>query len=100
MSQNYTKEEMREMFMGSAKHLALYWSKVENESDYEKIMGFLHSMLCIIDGVSGGFPASIDLVLRPHPEDKQFNIDNGDNWVEDGMCINDDIMLHEALNNY
>ena len=30
-------------------------------------------------------------------EDLLFRIDNDEQWVEDGMCINDDVYLHEEL---
>jgi hypothetical protein len=33
--------------------------------------------------------------MEPHPDDKQYNIDNGEQWVEDGQIINDDVMLHD-----
>ena len=95
--QAITKEELRDQFVSSAKHLADYWSRVEGRTDKEKCEGVVHSMLVMIDGMSGAFPCSIDLVMRPHPDDKQYNIDNGDDYIEDGMVINDDVMLHEEL---
>lgn len=96
MSKSYSKEEMMNMFLQNAKVQARYWAMQEC-SDKEKTHGLLHSMLCMIDGVSGGFPCSIELVLRPHPDDKQYCIDNEEKWVEDGMCINDDVYLHEEI---
>lgn len=96
MSDKYTKEEMKAMFLQNAKVQARYWD-MQNCSSKEKLDGLLHSIFCMIDGVSGGFPCSIELVLRPHPDDKQYCIDNDEQWVEDGMCINDDVYLHEEL---
>jgi hypothetical protein len=32
-------------------------------------------------------------VFRPNDEDKQYHIDRGENWIEDGTTISD--MLHE-----
>lgn len=98
MCRAYTVEEMRERFMDILRFTARYWADVkEGDRDaYSRIMGFAHSMLCIFDGVSEGMPA-IDLILRPHPDDKRFNIDEGDNWIEDGMVINESCHLHDLL---
>jgi hypothetical protein len=54
-------------------------------------------MLNIIDGMSGGFPAAINLTMEPHPDDKEYCISNDENWVEPGQVINDDVMLHEIF---
>lgn len=50
----------------------------------------------IIDGISGGFPCSLDLVCRPHEDDMKYNIENGDDWIDGGTVIND-CMLHELV---
>jgi hypothetical protein len=47
--------------------------------------------------MSGGFPAAISLMMEPHPDDKEYNISDGANWVEPGQIINDDVMLHEIF---
>ena len=91
----HTKEEMREMFLGQCRVIARYWSKTENNSPIDMCDGVVFSMLNLIDGMSGGFPAAISLVLEPHPDDKEYNISNKENWVEPGQIINDDLMLHD-----
>jgi hypothetical protein len=96
MTEQYTKEEMREMFLEQARALAFYWSR-QNGHPIDLIEGAMFSLLNVFDGMSGGFPCAIDLVLRPHPDDKEFHISEGEKWVEDGMCINDDVMLHEMF---
>lgn len=96
MSKAYTKEELASCLVNHFKNLAFYWSKQEG-SKKDICEGVVHSILCTLDGVSGGFPCAIDLVMSPHPEDKQFHIDEGDNYVEEGMCINDNIYLHDLL---
>lgn len=95
MSEAYTKEEMREMFLARCRETAFYWSTVECKTPREMCDGVVFSMLNIIDGMSGGFPAAIDLVMQPHPDDKEYNISDNENWVEPGQVINDDVMLHE-----
>lgn len=96
ISRANTEQEMRDAFMSQVKCIARYWSKVEC-SEKERCEGVAFSIMNIFDGTFGGFPAAIDLVLRPHPEDKQYNIDNGDDYVVDGMCINNNVYLHELL---
>lgn len=97
MSEAYKKDEMLSQFIGSTKNLIDYWSRQDDRSDKEKLEGLAHSIFCIFDGVSGSMSCAIDLVLRPHPEDKQYHINNDENYVDAGMCINDEIMLHELL---
>lgn len=95
MTRAHTKEEMREMFLQLCRETALYWSTVECKTPRKMCDGVVFSMLNIIDGMSGGFPAAIDLVMQPHPDDKEYNISINENWVEPGQVINDDVMLHE-----
>jgi hypothetical protein len=97
MTKPYTKEEMREMFIDQCKSIAFYWSRVEDQTPREMCDGVVFSMLNIIDGMSGGFPAAINLVMEPHPDDKDYRISNDENWVEPGQVINDDVMLHECF---
>jgi hypothetical protein len=96
MIEAYTKEEMREMFLYLCRDIARYWSRVEDKTPREMCDGVVFSMLNIIDGCSGGFPAAIDLVLEPHPDDKEYNISNNEKWVEPGQVINNDVMLHDC----
>lgn len=96
VSQAYSKEQVREGFLEQLRFLAKYWSKVEGQSDLEKIEGAIFSVLNIIDGTGSPF-ISMDLVLRPHPDDKQYHIDNEEPYFENGMVINDDAYLHDLF---
>ena len=93
MSRAKTAEEVRKELLESIRVLVGYWSR-QNMPELEKIEGVAFSILNIIDGTSRGLP-SIDLTLRPHPDDKQYAIDNGDDYYEDGMVINADCYLHD-----
>ncbi len=90
-----TESEVREEFIEYAKTIARYWSTMENKTDVEKCEGVVFSILNIFDGSTMSLPA-MDIVLRPHEEDKQYCIENGEDWYEDGMVIND-CMLHEMF---
>jgi len=94
MSEAYTKEEMQKMFLDSCRTIARVWSMQENISPKEMCDGVVFSILNIIDGGYGGFPASIDLVMAPHPEDKEYHLSNDENYIEPGQVIND-CALHE-----
>lgn len=96
MSDYYSEEEMRAVFIESSKQIAAYWAGIDGISKRDVADGVLHSMLCILDGVSGSFPCAVDLVMRPHPDDKQFRIDNGEKYVVDGQVINN-CYLHEII---
>lgn len=90
-----TKEEMRELFLDYCRTIAHHWSKVEDRTPHEMCDGVVFSLLNAFDGMAGGFPCAIDLVMQPHHSDKQFCIEEGEDWVQDGQVINDDVMLHE-----
>jgi len=97
MTKPYTKEEMREMFIAQCRATAHFWSIVEDKTPREMCDGVVCSILNIIDGMSGGFPAAINLTMEPHPDDKEYCISNDENWVEPGQVINEDVMLHEVF---
>lgn len=96
MSRASTKEEVRDEFIGQLRGLARYWANANAKSDLEKIEGAIFSVLCSIDGVGHPF-VSMDLVLRPHPDDKEYFIENEEDFYEDGMVINDDVYLHDLF---
>ena len=95
MSKAYTKEEMREEFLHQCRATAHFWSRVEDRTPREMCDGVVFSILNIIDGCSVGFPAAIDLVMQPHPDDKDYHIAEGEDWVEAGQIINNDGRLHD-----
>lgn len=85
MSKAITEPEMRENFLSFLRQRAHYWANVTNVSELERTQGMAHSMLVIFDGCSD-LPA-FDLVVRPHEDAKQYAIDNGDDYYEDGVGI-------------
>lgn len=97
MSREYTKEEVREMVLDHMRHLAHYWATTPNAGTVkERCEGVAFSILNIFDGTSSGLPA-FDLVVSPHPDDKQFHIDEGENYMPDGLVINEDCHLHDLF---
>lgn len=92
-----TEEELRAQFMDGVRCIARYWGLLEGKTNLEVAEGVAHSILCMIDGCSSAFPAAIDLVARPHPDDKEYNIRNDEDWVGDGTVLNANTSLHEEL---
>lgn len=88
-----TLEEARDIFLDSIRGIVSYWYRVGGGTE-NIASGIAFSILVLIDGESPDFPA-IDLVLRPHPDDEEYLRDQGENWYQDGMVLNSDVMLHE-----
>lgn len=93
-----TAAELRDEFLDCCRAAADYWAgpAVSSQSCEDRVRGLLHSVLCVIDGVSGGMHA-FDLVAAPHPDDKAYYQENGENWSEPGTVINKSDYLHELL---
>jgi hypothetical protein len=88
-----TPDELRDEILNHMRSIATYWSEISGpKTTQERIEGALFSTLAMLDGCSLGICA-FDLVAQPHPEDKDFHIAEGENWVEPGTVISD--MLHE-----
>jgi len=95
MSKQITKEKAREMFLNHIHDMVEFWANESRKQDPKrKLDGLVFSILALIDGSGMGLPA-MDIVLRPHPEDKEFHQKEDEDWFEDGMVINDDCHLHE-----
>ena len=96
MSKPIDKKTARDMFIDHLKSVVQYWKNESRASDADsKLDGVLHSFLCVLDGVSSH--PSIDLVLRPHPDDKAYHEEQDEDYYVDVMVINDDVMLHDLL---
>jgi len=97
MMEAYTKEEAKEKVLKNIESLLNYWDSdiVSHRSRRERMNGLIFSMLVMFDGGQVNIP-SMDIVLRPHPEDEDYHKGEGESWFEDGMAINDDCQLHEV----
>ena len=91
----YTAEEVRKIFLDQVRHLVSYWERESREPTAKgKLEGLAFSIMNIFDGTSG-LPA-FDIVCAPHPDDKQYHIDEGSKYFVPGMVINE-CRLHELL---
>lgn len=96
MSRAYTKEEIRKQFINYIRSLVKYWNDIEDQSTEEKLSGLAFSILNIFDGTTIALPA-MDIVVRPHPTDKEYHQKENTNWYEDGTVLNDDVILHHIF---
>ena len=91
----YFEKEVRDRFLKKIKSITNWWSNYEAKSNKERCEGVTFSILALIDGCSVDFPA-INMLLAPHPDDKQYCIDNDEDYFEEGMLINN-CCLHDLL---
>lgn len=75
MSESKSKEEMLDAFTSQVQMIAEHWATRGGLSDKEKCEGVAFSIMNIFDGTCGGFPCAIDLVLRPHPDERGVSIE-------------------------
>ena len=102
MSREYTTEEIREQFLDHIRVMVNYWDGIPKETTKEKLSGLAFSILVALDGCAGDLPGFI-LAPLPHPDDKQFNIDEEENYYPENHEIEDKIKgdisggLHELF---
>lgn len=99
MSRAFTPDEMRDRFLQHIREIADYWlDESRAKTTKEKLDGAIFSILVVLDGGSGGMPG-FKVLADPHPDDKQYCIDNGENWIEPDTDISNG-GLHEVWYNY
>jgi hypothetical protein len=98
MSKELAKEQARDRFLSLVRGAAKTWAGYEVPDELERCNGVVFTIMNIIDGSSGVLPAS-NIVARPHPDDKDYHIAQGEHYIPDGLVINDDCLLHELYQN-
>jgi hypothetical protein len=89
----YTPEEARDLFLEHIRCMVDYWATVKGRTEKEKLSGLAFSILVTLDGgtnlpafdaipVRTGKGCHFDIVPCPHPTDKDYCKDNGENWFE------------------
>jgi hypothetical protein len=93
-----TDDEVREEFLEHVRVMVRYWAKESRVTDVEeKLSGLAHSILSAIDGSAAAIPG-FALVPRPHPDDKEYNRKNGENWYPEPHLEHDIAgSLHELF---
>jgi hypothetical protein len=100
MCRPYTQEEAQKEFLDHIKMLVNYWSKID-ETKKECLSGLAFSILSMLDGCTN-LPA-YEVIPIPHPDDKQYKIENEENYYEpvdlpeNIITIHGGHMLHEIF---
>ena len=97
MPRALTDEELRDKLLDHFRSIARHWSTVKIEDEQQgslqsRIDGAIFSVLSTLDGCTLGIPP-FDLVAQPSVDDKQYCVDNDEDWIEPGTKIS--TMLHE-----
>jgi hypothetical protein len=91
----YTSEEVTKQFLESVAHRIHYWQTQPNCGTMEdRVAGVVHSVFAILDGRTLPLPA-FDLVPAPCDGDKEYHIDNGENYYDPKQYVS--VSLTEML---
>lgn len=96
-----TPDELRDELMEHVRHMIKYWAELPDFDNatgrhmtlHDRCEGVAHSIFATLDGCTLVTPA-FDLVARPHEEDKNFHIEQGENWIKPGTTISDALRYH------
>lgn len=97
----YTPDECRDVLVKGIRTLARYWAELEEvdpatgrrHTVLDRCEGVAFSILSTLDGC--GTTPHINLIMDPHPDDKEYHINLGENYFEPGTVINGS--LHEVF---
>ena len=93
----YTEKEVREHFLNHVRNMIRYWhGETQATTTLDKMEGLAFSILSCIDGCSMALPG-FKMTPNPDKSDKQYSIDNGENWYPTNIDIAGS--LHDQLLN-
>lgn len=100
MGREKTVDEIRQEFLEHIGVIIHYWETLPDTTVHERLSGLVFSILSTLDGCSGGMPGFI-VAPSPHPDDKEYNIAEGENYYPQNheSDVKGDIAggLHELL---
>jgi hypothetical protein len=106
-----TADEIRDRFLKHLWDSIRYWAGEDGSNvpahytSRERLEGLTHSILATLDGCTLAVPSFI-VAPHPHPEDKAFHQERGEDWFPENHQIEEQIKgdiggcLHELLYNY
>jgi hypothetical protein len=90
-----TEKEGRKILLDHVRVLVNYWENESRRKDSRgKLEGLAFSMLTMLDG-EGVIIPQMKIIPNPHPEDKQYHKDNGENWWPTNIDLGG--ILHEEF---
>lgn len=91
-----TADQLRLLWHLKLAEIAQKWEEADLINEQERTYGFIDDLLGFIDKGDENFD-KIALVMAPHPEDKEYDIENGNSYYEPHTVINGSIgRLSEA----
>ncbi len=98
MSKKLTEEQIRDRFIEHVWALIEYWDKEPRAaSQRDRLSGLVHSLLVALDGSAAALPGFC-VSPSPHPDDRQYNIDEGEDYYpETEEHVDIAGSLHERL---
>lgn len=86
----YTDDEVIDNFLVAVCHMVDYWETVPNpaHSRNSRVSGIAFSILAMLDGSNMGIP-KFKVIPDPHPDDKDFQIKEGERWYRPASMGND-----------
>lgn len=92
----YTPDEVREKVIDHVRDCVRYWETLPDKTQHERLDGLAFSILVMLDGGVLGLPG-FQVMACPHPDDKAYHQENGENWFADVPENKHDIAgcLHE-----
>jgi len=89
-SREWTEEEMRVFFFNRVADFIAEWDSKTDISDMDKAAGMMRDIFVLCEGRDPKFEAKVALVATPHPEDKEYHIENGENFYEEETNLRTD----------
>lgn len=87
MLREKTETEVQQDLIEHIWGLIRYWERDNGaKSSRDKLEGLAHSILATLDGCSIELPG-FAIIPNPHPDDKEYYIENGENWYPDNIDI-------------
>lgn len=87
-SRQYTENEVRKQFLDHVRMLVDYWDKeTSRETTKKRLDGLAFSILAAIDGSSVSLPSFV-LAPLPHENNKQYRINNKENYYPENHDSN------------
>lgn len=79
----WTEGEIRAILFNRIAEILNDWEARENVADLDKCAGMVRNIFNLFEGNDPKFEAKIALVSEPHPDDKEYYLENGENYYEE-----------------
>jgi len=83
----YDLKQVRERFLKYISETVDYWHARREQSEIERMNGLVFSILSLLDGCAVDMPGFL-VVPNPHPDDKEWHEDHGEDWFPESAEFN------------